>query len=249
MTAKSITPGFGLIIVGNEILDGRREDRHLAACRELLAQRSIALSYVLLMPDRSETLESQLRWAMGRREPFFCCGGIGATPDDRTRSCAATAAGVQLEPHAEGVAILKKRFGEKATPARLEMVRFPRGSTLVPNPINQVPGFHLGNGFFLPGFPEMARPMMAWVLDSFYEAGGTTTACSLFVHGCAEADLAEMMRDFVASNPSASFSSLPQMTKNGSVLELGLSGPRAAVETARRDLMARLDACRIRYSS
>jgi len=242
MTDKATVSGFGLIVVGNEILDGRRNDRHMTACLELLEERNISLAYTLFLPDEPKQLESQIRWAVDRPEPFFCCGGIGATPDDRTRACAAAAAGVELEMHAEGVDILKKRYGEKkATPPRLEMVRFPRGSTLIPNPINQVPGFRLRDGYFLPGFPEMARPMMSWVLDTYYEVGAVTDTRTLFVRDCGEADLAEMMRDFIASNPSVSFSSLPRMTKSGSILELGIRGPGAAVEKAHGDMIARLD--------
>jgi len=249
MTGKEQAAGFGLIIVGNEILDGRREDRHLDACRELLAARHISMSYVLFLPDDSLILKCQFKWAMGRPEPFFCCGGIGATPDDHTRGAAAAAVAVELELHGDAVDLLRKRFGKRATPARLEMVRFPRGATLVPNPVNQVPGFHLRNGFFLPGFPEMAKPMMEWVLENCYQEGDAVETCTLFVHGCGEADLAEMMRDFVVANPAVSFSSLPQMRPDGNVLELGLRGPQTDLEAARRDLIARLDASRISHTS
>ena len=247
MTYKTPASGFGLIVIGNEILDGRREDRHVTACRERLSERHVPLTYVFFLPDDPERLVSQIRWAMEQPEPFFCCGGIGATPDDHTRGCAARAAGVELEMHAEGAAMLQDRFGERATPARLEMVRFPQGSTLVPNPVNQVPGFQLRNGYFLPGFPEMAHPMMVWVLDTYYETGEPTEACALLVYGCGEADLAEMMSAFMSDNPAVSFSSLPRMKAGGGELELGIRGPIAAMEGARRDLIARLEARRIRY--
>jgi molybdopterin-biosynthesis enzyme MoeA-like protein len=237
MNQRSVPSGFGLIVIGNEILDGRREDRHDKTCRELLLARNIPPSYTLILPDDPDVLESQFKWAMARPEPFFCCGGIGSTPDDYTRLCAGRAAGVSLKLHPDGVAILKGRFGREATPARLEMVNIPLGASLVPNPVNRIPGFHIANGYFLPGFPEMAAPMMAWVLDNCYMPGEERASYAVVVRGCREADLVGTMEAFMAANPEVSFSSLPRFGE----LELGVSGPVAKAEAAYRDLLARVD--------
>jgi len=238
MTEKAVAPGFGLVVIGNEILDGRRTDKHIPACRNLLMQRHLALTYVLIVPDEPVLLESQLRWAMARPEPFFCCGGIGSTPDDHTRQCAARAADQALELHPEGAQILTRRFGKEATPARMAMVHFPAGASLVPNPVNQVPGFHVGNGFFLPGFPEMAGPMMDWVLDHHFESGEERVSHAVVVKGCREADLVDLMKAFISDHPLISFSSLPKFRE----LELGVSGPVEAANAAFSDLQARLRA-------
>jgi molybdopterin-biosynthesis enzyme MoeA-like protein len=249
MNARVKVSGFGLIIVGNEILDGRVRDKHFANTLDLLAERNLALAYALCLPDDAAVIESQLCWAMGRADPFFCCGGIGSTPDDLTRDCAARAAGVSLELHPEGVAILKERFGKNATPARLKMVAFPKGAALVPNPVNQVPGFSIRNGYFLPGFPNMASAMMAWVLDTYVEPGEAKTSSTLVLPGAKEADLVDLMEAFIARHPDVSFSSLPRFTDTGTEVKLGVSGLPEAVEAAVRDLNAALDAAHIAYEN
>jgi len=246
VTRQTIT-SFGLIVVGNEILDGRRQDAHFAYTRDLLKRLDLVLAYSLFLPDDAGAIEDQLRWAMARSEPFFCCGGIGSTPDDLTRACAARTAGVDLEHHPEGVAILKERFGDDATPARLRMVEFPRGASLVPNPVNRVPGFHIRNGYFLPGFPEMAQPMMRWVLDQHYLAPGKRAAATLVLHGVKEADLVDLMEAFVAEHEDVSFSSLPQFTDTGTRITLGLCGLEAAVQAGMADLTVRLQKAGIAY--
>jgi molybdopterin-biosynthesis enzyme MoeA-like protein len=248
MTRETIT-SFGLIIVGNEILDGRREDAHFAYARDLLKQRDLGLAYSLFLPDDAVVIETHLRWAMARSEPFFCCGGIGSTPDDLTRDCAARAAGVALEHHAEGVAILKACFGGRATPSRLRMVEFPSGASLIPNPVNRVPGFRIRNGYFLPGFPEMAQPMMRWVLEQYYLAPGRRCSATVVLNGVKEADLVELMEAFVAGHEGVSFSSLPQYTDTGTRITLGLSGLEAAVEAGLSDLTAQLEEAGIAYEN
>ncbi|MFH1037712.1 MAG: molybdopterin-binding protein [PVC group bacterium] len=237
---KKQTFGFGLIIVGSEILDGRVEDRHLQNARRLLAERNLFLRYAVILPDEPVILEEQLRRALARENPFFCCGGIGATPDDHTRRCAAAAAGVPLKYHEEAAAILKKRFGPLATPHRLKMVEFPAGALIIPNPYNQVPGFSVGDGYFLPGFPEMAEPMMAWVLDTCYEPGAERIARSLLLPGAREADLAGIMEGFIAAHPGLSFSSLPRIAGDGWDVMLGVAGPPSAVEEGMRALKSSL---------
>ena len=84
-TARQV-PGFGLIIIGSEILDGRYADKHFAACLDLLQARNHELRYCLVLPDSPAILLSQFQWAMRRDEPFFCCGGIGAKPYNASSS-------------------------------------------------------------------------------------------------------------------------------------------------------------------
>jgi len=228
---------FGLVIVGNEILDGRVRDRHVQNAREVLAARDLRLAYVLVLPDDPDVLTDHLRWAMARPEPFFCCGGIGSTPDDYTRQCAARAAGVPLAFHEEGVAILKERFGPDANPERLRMAEFPQGAALIPNPVNRVSGFRIGNGHFLPGFPNMARPMMAWVVENDYPRGSPRARAALVLPGAREADLVPLMDLFIAGHPALSFSSLPRYTpQGGTEIELGIAGSPDNVQAGLRDL-------------
>ncbi|MDZ7748147.1 MAG: molybdopterin-binding protein [Halofilum sp. (in: g-proteobacteria)] len=137
-------PEIGLIVVGDEILAGRRQDRHLGAVIERLAARGLALTWARYIGDDHARLAGLLAETMASEALVFCCGGIGATPDDVTRQAAAAAAGRALARHPEGEAILVERFGDEATDSRLRMVDFPAGATLVPNPVNRVPGFQLG---------------------------------------------------------------------------------------------------------
>lgn len=245
---KKRVRGFGLIIVGNEVLEARRQDAHFATFQKMLLNHNLKLLYSMILPDEPVLLEEQLVWAMRQPDPFFCCGGIGSTPDDYTRQCAARAAGVGLELHPEGVRILKERFGDRATPERLKMVEFPIGCELVPNPYNRIPGFAIGNGYFLPGFPEMATPMSRWVVETLYEDGGAQARWTATLPGAREADLVPMMERFVARHPDVTFCSLPMFTTAGStVVELSIGGAPEAVRAAAETLRGELEAGHIRF--
>jgi len=116
----------------------------------------------------------------------FSFGGIGATPDDHTRQCAAKALGVDTALHPEAAALIRERMqdvareqGQPYEPGRadnlhrLNMGVFPQGARIIPNPYNKIPGFTCdgpGGGMvhFVPGFPVMAWPMVEWVLDTKY---------------------------------------------------------------------------------
>lgn len=242
MSARTSAPGgLGLIIIGTEILDGRRADKHFEHFREQLVRRHFDLAYSMVLRDRPEILVTQLRWAMSREEPFFCCGGIGATPDDYTRQCAAEAGGTQVTIHPEGAEILRRRWGKKATPARMGMVEFPEGSTLIPNPFNRVPGFTFHNGHFLPGFPEMAHPMMEWVLDECYEQATPKAQHSLRLPGSREADITHLMEVFTDAHPQLAFSCLPKFTETGTEIELSVTGPASEAVQGLNDLIALLE--------
>lgn len=247
MLSEQSFQGFGLIVIGNELLDGRVADKHFAHATHHLQARNLALRYTLFLPDDAEVIDAQLRWAFDRPDPFFCCGGIGSTPDDLTRGCAARVMGVPLALHPEGVAILKERFAERATSARLRMVEFPQGCTLIPNPVNRVPGFRVGDGHFLPGFPRMASPMMRWILETWYPEGAAQAVCTLVLPGAKEADLADLMTMFTGQHPNVSFSSLPRFTSNGTEVELGLRGMPETVDRGRKALCASLQAHGIVY--
>jgi molybdopterin-biosynthesis enzyme MoeA-like protein len=230
--SKSTPSGIGLVIIGSEILDGRRQDKHFHFCRDLLAARHLPMRYALTLADDPPLIEAHLRWCMAQPEPFFCCGGIGATPDDHTRGCAARAAGLKLETHAEGLTIIARRLGKDLNPARCRLVEFPAGATLIPNPINQVPGFSIRNGHFVPGFPEMAQAMMTWVLDTYYAAGPARVRHTVLLPGAREGDLAPLMERFVAQFPDLSFSSLPRFTESGGTeVELSIQGEAARADT------------------
>jgi molybdopterin-biosynthesis enzyme MoeA-like protein len=240
--------GLGLLIIGHEILDGRRQDAHFATALRLLAEHRLQLLYACILPDDPGVITGQLGWAMQQPEPFFCCGGIGATPDDLTRQCAAEAAKVPLACHAEGLAILHERFGPDLSPGRRRLVEFPVGATLIPNPVNQVPGFSIANGHFMPGFPDMAAGMMQWVLATYYVPGEPRLHRALLLQGTPESEICELMEQFNARHPAVTLSSLPLATNGKRDIHLGVSGTRIDVEAAFPQLVAALDRAGIRHA-
>lgn len=234
---KHRADAFGLILIGNELLDGRIQDVHFDACRRLLSERNLRLAYHLTLPDDAPLLVAQLCWASARPTPFFCCGGIGGTPDDLTRQAAADALDRPLRRHPEGEALLRERFGDQdLDEPRLRMIDFPEGAKLIPNPFNQIPGFQVDHGYFVPGFPQMAHPMMEWILDTYYERGQQEVRCTLSLPHAREADLAGVMEAFISDFPDLRFSSLPRMPPQKWELRLGLAGTPERVEAGRQAL-------------
>lgn len=231
-----------LIIVGDEILSGRRVDGHFAHVRDTLAKRGIALASVRLVGDDLGELSVHLRESMVRTNAVvFCCGGIGATPDDMTRQAAAMAAGVPLVRHAGAVAEIEAQFGADAYPVRVRMADLPQGATLIPNPVNRVPGFSLGDHHFMPGFPQMTWPMIDWLLATRYAdwQGVVTVARSIRLQGMSESQWLDYMEAFGQRFPDLKLFSLPHMGSDGArVLELGCVGEAEAAALGVQDMQA-----------
>lgn len=234
---------FGAIIIGDEILTGKREDRHLPRLIGLLAARGLELAFCEYIGDVPSRITDTLRRTYACPETaVFCCGGIGATPDDHTRQCAAAAAGVALVRHAGAVGEMEAQFG--AMPAdhpRYLMADLPAACELVPNPFNRVPGFSIGHHHFLPGFPEMAWPMMEWVLDHRYahlQRPGRTIDEAIVVRDAAESALLPVMSACVVRFPDLKLFSLPRFTLEGRRIELGFRGDPSRVAMAMDDLRA-----------
>lgn len=234
---------IGLIVVGDEILAGRRRDGHMAAVIERLAERGLELDWCRIVGDDRRRLTRTLTETMATDAIVFCCGGIGATPDDVTREAAAAAAGRPVARHPEGEAILRARFEpERLTEHRLRMVDFPAGAELIPNPVNQVPGFRLGRHFFVPGFPRMAWPMIEWVLDRHYGDLVRARSVSHAVHvEAAESDLVALLERLGNDHPAVRFSSLPNMERRAWRIELGVHGPAPEARAALTALESALD--------
>lgn len=226
---------IGLIIIGTELLTGKRQDSHFAHIVEALAHRSLELSWCHYIGDDEEVLTRELRFVMDGDAIVLCCGGIGATPDDHTRASAARAAGVALVRHPEAAAIIEERFGESAYPQRIHMAHLPRGCTLIPNPVNQIAGFSLAKLHFVPGFPQMAWPMIEWVLDNHYpqlKDRERPVEILITLPGVSEGQLIKIMQDFVARFPQVDLSCLPHMQDEYRETELGVRGGAADVPAA-----------------
>jgi molybdopterin-biosynthesis enzyme MoeA-like protein len=231
-------PTFGLIIIGDEIMSGKRADKHLPAVVERLRT---------------------LKRAFASSDVVFSCGGIGATPDDHTRQCAAQALGVELVLHPQARSLILERIRDTAREQgvvyepersdnlhRLNMGMFPAGAEIIPNPYNKIPGFScsraLGAGscgtvHFVPGFPVMAWPMVEWVLDSRYAEFFRRSMWiekSVIVFGAMEATLTPLMEEIERLYEGVKVFSLPSVDhpEYGRHIELGVKGARASVPDA-----------------
>ncbi len=168
---------------------------------------------------------------------MFSFGGIGATPDDHTRGCAAAALGVPLALHPEARAEILGRFGGEATPQRLKMGELPQGCEIIPNPVNRIPGFTVREHYFVPGFPQMAWPMVESVLDTKYRhlfGRDRWAEASIFVVDAGESQLVPVMEAVEARYRKLKVFSLPSMGPDGARLhvELGVRGDPEEVSAA-----------------
>ena len=234
---------FGLIVIGDEILSGKRQDKHFARVAELLGARGLRLSWVEYLGDDRARLTETFRRTMAAGDVVFSCGGIGNTPDDHTRQAAAAALGVPLELHPEGFEELKVRFPEDLTEQRKQLVVFPAGCRIIPNPFNRVPGFMARDHYFVPGFPQMAHPMIEWALDTFHPAefqpvaGRVEKAFLLTGPNAYESALLDLMERIVAAYPALRRFSLPSLVgKERRHLELGVEGAPDQVDRAMEDI-------------
>ena len=260
---------IGLIIIGDEILSGKRMDKHFPKVIELLAARGLQLAWAEYIGDDPLRITETLRRTIANDDIVFCCGGIGATPDDHTRQCAAAALGVPLVLHPEAKAKIEERIIEMAraakeesrllapeNPHHLKMGEFPRGAEIIPNPYNRIPGFSVRHGegghYFVPGFPVMAAPMIEWVLDQVYPHlfhRNPWLEKSFFVYGSMESTLTPLMEAIEAEFENVKVFSLPNLgdAHTRRHIELGIKGEPAQARAAFERLGAGLAALKVEY--
>jgi molybdopterin-biosynthesis enzyme MoeA-like protein len=229
--------GFGVIIIGDEIIRGKRQDKHFAKAVEILAARGLRLDWCQYLGDKPELITATLRRTLASGDIVFSFGGIGATPDDHTRQCAAAAAGVELALHPEAEAAIRSRTDMEITPQRLKMGEFPLGSSIIPNPYNRIPGFSLGDHHFVPGFPVMAWPMVEWVLDQRYRHLfhlSQEAEASIIVYELPESTITPLMLEIESRYRGLKSFSLPSLGEEGARrhIELGVRGVPGEVTPA-----------------
>jgi len=253
---------FGLVIVGDEILSGRRVDKHLTKVIELLTTRGLELSWAQYIGDDRPAIATVLERTFASDDVVFVTGGIGATPDDQTRQAAAQARGVDIALHPEAAQLIHQRIikmnAESANPLpldspehcqRMRMGEFPVGATIIPNPYNQIPGFFLGEHYFVPGFPVMAWPMLEWVLETRYADlfhHAPRAERSVLVFEQPESRVTPLMEQIEAAFPDVRVFSLPSVGDPSAVsnndpraamraqrhIELGVKGPIEQIDAA-----------------
>lgn len=242
-------PAIRLIIIGDEILSGRRQDKHFSHIVSLLKVRGLKLKSAQIISDAPTDIEQALAQSFATDDIVFSCGGIGATPDDRTRQAAAAALGLDLALHPEAAALITERTQDQAGPEvridmstpenqqRLEMGVFPLGAEIVPNPYNKIPGFFIKNHTFTPGFPVMAWPMIEWVLDNKYphiQHKEQHTEYSFVVFSLPESRIVPALLELERRWPNVQAFSLPSMGEAGHKphIELGVKGDPIACAAA-----------------
>jgi molybdopterin-biosynthesis enzyme MoeA-like protein len=245
---------FGVIIIGDEILSGRRQDKHLAKVIELLGARGLTLEWAEYVGDDPQRITDTLRRSFASGDVVFSTGGIGATPDDHTRQCAAAALSVPLALHPDAEAAIRERIRDMHTGSdpvnfetpenqhRFQMGTFPVGCEIIPNGYNKIPGFSIREHYFVPGFPVMAWPMIEWVLDTKYAHLHHQTPHaekSLLVFELPESTLTPLMERIEQDFPGVRVFSLPSVgdAERGGIyarrhIDLGVKGEPEAVAAA-----------------
>ena len=270
LQATPVAPAIGIVIIGDEILSGKRADKHLSKFIELLTERGLQLSWAEYVGDSPERITAVLTRAFASGDVVFSCGGIGATPDDHTRQCAAKALGVPLALQPEAKALILERIRDVALEQglpyeperadnqhRVNMGMFPQGAQIIHNPYNKIPGFTCqgaGQGMvhFVPGFPVMAWPMMQEKLDVYCHRWGTApkrTERSLIVFGAMEATLTPLMEAIELQYPGVKVFSLPSVDHPqwGKHIELGVKGEEGLSAEAFAALKTGLQAFKVEF--
>lgn len=247
MNTNPLPPRFGMVIIGDEVLSGRRQDKHIPAMIERLNARGLRLAWVRIIGDEMDLIVRTLRQARDDADVVFCFGGIGATPDDLTRQAAAQAFNRQLIRHPQAEAQIIAQFGSEAFPYRVLMADLPENCGLIPNPMNNVPGFSVHDCYFMPGFPEMAHRMLDWVLNTHFADAGNADydEASLWVWDASENQLLELMRAFEQQYGALKLFSLPMLPSEQQPrrrIELGLKGLRNQLVPAMLALQSQIEA-------
>lgn len=258
---------IGLIIIGDEILSGKRQDKHLPKLVELLRARGLALAWARYVGDDRPLITAALRDAFASGHIVFSCGGIGATPDDHTRQCAAAALNRPLALHPQARELIVQRMREVAAEQgttfdpdradnlhRLNMGVFPEGAELIANPYNKIPGFSVADVHFVPGFPVMAHPMIEGLLDGRYRhlhGSQVQRERAVIVKGSMEATLTPLMERIEAEFDGVKVFSLPSVDhpQLGRHIELGVKGQGSGVDVAFEVLCVGLTQLGAEYST
>ena len=233
---------FGTLIIGDEILSGKRQDKHFEYLKKILKKYGLSLSWVKYIQDDSKDIIQSIRQSIKSNTIVFSFGGIGATPDDFTRQAAADAFELHLTRNDEAVKLIEEQFGEGAYPKRVLMADIPKGALLIPNEINKIPGFKINGHHFLPGFPEMAWPMVEWILNTHYKQllnQNDFAEASVWINDVSESKLIDLMNEIVKKYPEIKLFSLPKLEPMKTI-ELGVKGPSKLVAEAMLEIQVKI---------
>ncbi|NUR45501.1 MAG: competence/damage-inducible protein A [Sphingomonas sp.] len=208
MTSRTWTAA--LLVIGDEILSGRTQDKNVAQVALWLNQHGIRLVEVRIVPDDIERIATAVNELRAAHDYLFTTGGIGPTHDDITVDAMAHAFGVPVVIHPEARQILEDYFRNRPgglTEARLRMARVPEGAELIPNPSSGAPGVKIDNVYIMAGVPGIAASMLE-ALTGQLEGGLPIVSVTVGARA-PESDVADLLRETEEANPGVAIGSYP----------------------------------------
>ena len=202
---------FYSVIIGTELLNGRRNDAHFPFLNKELLKRGWTHKASFVIEDDTNLMKNIFKLIKSdKNSVMFCFGGIGATPDDYTRNIAAEVfTESKMEYHEKAKELILNQFGDEAYPHRIEMSHLPINAKLLKNIVNNVPGFYLQDRFFFtPGFPSMNQSMVLEALDKYYNKNAISTFRKSITIFTGENEIIDFMEDLPSTIEA---SSLPKL--------------------------------------
>jgi molybdenum cofactor synthesis domain-containing protein len=199
-----------LVVIGDEILSGRTQDKNVAQIALWLNDHGIRLAEVRIIPDDMERIAATVNELRAAHDYLFTTGGIGPTHDDIAVDAIAAALGVPVIVHPEARKILEDYYRDRPgalTESRLRMARTPQGAELLANPSSGAPGVRLGNVFILAGVPHIAASMLA-ALTGKLEGGRPVVSVTVGARA-PESDVADLLRETEEAHPGVAIGSYP----------------------------------------
>jgi molybdenum cofactor synthesis domain-containing protein len=211
MTVKIVTAA--VLVIGDEILSGRTEDRNIGYIAGYLANVGVDLREARVVPDVEAEIVAALDALRARYDYVFTTGGIGPTHDDITADAVAKAFGVAIDEDPRVIAMMKERYPDGAlTPARRRMARIPAGAALVDNLISPAPGFRIGNVIVMAGVPSIMQSMLDSAARTL-ETGTKLVAETIDASGVPEGRYADPLRRIAAEHRDAIIGSYPSFVE------------------------------------
>ncbi|MFL6745593.1 MAG: competence/damage-inducible protein A [Sphingomicrobium sp.] len=210
MGEQSRTWTAALVVIGDEILSGRTQDRNVAQVATWLNEQGIRLAEVRIVPDEAERIAEAVNALRARHDYLLTTGGIGPTHDDITADAIALAFGVPVVIHPDARAILEDYYRDRPgglNDARLRMARVPEGAELIPNPTSGAPGVKMDNVYILAGVPNIAASMLE-ALTGKLEGGRPIVSVTVGARA-PESDVADLLRETEAAHPGVAIGSYP----------------------------------------
>lgn len=207
-------PKFYVLIIGTEILNRRRADKHFDFISQELLSRGHKLSGVFTVADDPKLISKTIKFISSlSNSVLFSFGGIGSTPDDFTRQAASKAlSNGKLKKHKRAQKVIAKNVDLMTHPHAINMAMLPSNAKLLKNSVNNMPAFYLDDRyFFMPGFPQMSHPMVKNIMDKFFKDRKKPYSYTLTAL-CKESLLIDIMRMIPKG---VEFSSLPKQYQDG----------------------------------